>query len=84
MEAVIKRTGRTIKLMSLPAGTAFRMVDELDVMLKTTDVDAGYGEDDEVFNTCRLKDGQMLALHKDTAVVRLRQVADVVFEDHGA
>jgi hypothetical protein len=82
MEAVIKRTARTTKLRSLSAGSAFRLADELDVLLKTADVETDDGN--EVFNTCRLNDGQLLALHGDTAVVRLRQVADVVFEDHGA
>jgi hypothetical protein len=86
MEAtIVLSKARVIKFGCLSAGTAFRMKDSQDVMLKLQSlVEAGVEFEGEVINACRLSDGELEFISNEEPVVRLCQVQDALFEDRGA
>lgn len=85
MEAIVLSKAQVVRFGCLSAGTAFRMRDSQDVMLKLQSLaEAGVDFEGEAINACRLSDGVLEFISNEEPVVRLCQVQDALFEDRGA
>lgn len=84
MEAIVLSKAQVVRFGCLTAGTAFRMKDSQDVMLKLQSLtEAGVEFMGEEINACRLCDGLLEFISSEQPVVRLCQVQDALFEDRG-